>query len=144
MNRKDLFIRKTLVRINVALLAISFSFFLALLQVSELDQDLTNALICNTFLFPSSFMFGLVIQTQDGLPINKILFWMLKIFTLINIAVAGWGLMELIDHFSTIASEFFTTSFVLVMLIYIIGTDLVFEKKKRAEKKPEIVEEEKK
>lgn len=110
---------KTCIRINIGLMGISFAFFLALLQVVQLDNQLSKALISCELIFPLCFMFGFVLQVREN-NLGRATFIVLCVVTIGSVLVAANGLIDFLAHFSQLSEEFFTTSCVFAMGSYIL------------------------
>jgi hypothetical protein len=133
MEAYELKLRTLMVKINIGLMAISFSFFLALLQVSALDIHLTRVLYSCCIIFPLSSIFGYLLQTLDG-ESGKKLFQILRICTFITTCLAGGSLVELVGHFSQTASVILTITTIFSMLLFVVGLDYRSKKKSRSDK----------
>jgi hypothetical protein len=100
MNPFDKPFAQVMVRANIGMLAISFSFLLALLQVQELDDYLTLALICCSIVFPFSFYFGLLQKAQVEIEMGQFKYYSLGVITFLQLIVVMVGLSSIVNHFS--------------------------------------------
>ena len=117
--------RRLLVKVNLTLIAVSFSVFLGLLQVptKDFDKELLRTLYCTSIIFPFNIYFGFILQQYEGKQISKLLYNIFKWCTLFTIMVASGGLVSLISHFSETASVAFTISGLVAIFLLVIFLD---------------------
>ena len=116
----DKSLAQVLVRANIGMLAISFSFLLALLQVQELDKYLTVALICCAIVFPFSFYFGLLQKVQNEIDMGKFKFYSLGFITFFQLLIVMFGLSSIVNHFSEEVGSVFSIVGYVAMIVFLL------------------------
>jgi predicted neutral ceramidase superfamily lipid hydrolase len=134
MNSFVEYLRKMIVKINLGLMAGSFTAILTISQIEVLDYYQTNALFAFSFILPASVLFGFVFSTLDWSKLENIFVYSISLYVLTSIFMFFYGFYFLLLHFSPfIGKAFLNMSFMsaVITVIYL----LIFFFKERVKNK---------
>jgi len=109
-------------KVNLGLMAVSFTVVISLLQVEKLDTDLLIALGCFSLILPINICFGFLYQMiAESLPNDYRGFFFsektLNILTYVALGIAFFGFLKLLDHYSIVGTFAFIVGFMIVFII---------------------------
>ncbi len=116
---------KLAINTNIGLMTASFGVFMGLLQVDSqnFDRYLLNTLYCFAFVLPLSVYYGFALRMGNVSQISDFLRKILPYCTLLTVIAAFIGILNLIKHFSSTASNIF--SYTLIGTAFFIILEVI-------------------